>query len=92
MTSVISELGFVCPKCRVPMDDGWEVLAVGELHQLTCQCCHTRFYGLIVECDACGSEDFITSGSKIDPETIDCSSCGHRNCLGGADDDEETCL
>ena len=26
MTKVISELGLVCPKCSVPMDDDWEVL------------------------------------------------------------------
>ena len=89
MTNVISELGLVCPKCGVPTRDGWEVLAAGELHQLTCQCCRQQFYGLIVECDACGSEDFIASDSKIDPETIACSSCGHRNHRSGAGDEEE---
>lgn len=91
MSNVISELGFLCPKCSVPMEDGWEVLAAGEVHRLTCQCCGTEFDGLIVECLACGAEDFITSVSEIDPEEIACSSCGHRIRPSGADD-EESCF
>ena len=90
MTNVISELGLVCPKCSVPLDDSWEVLAAGETHRLSCQYCHAQFSGLIVECDACGSEDFITSVSQIDPETVACSSCGHRNYQSGVGDDEES--
>jgi hypothetical protein len=88
MTNVISELGFFCPKCSVPAEDCWEVLAAGEIHRLTCQCCGAEFNGLIVECDACGAEDFITSISIIDPEAIVCSSCGHHNRPSGADDEE----
>lgn len=92
MTNVGSDLGFVCPRCGIPMVDGWEVLAEGEVHRLTCQFCRTQFDGLIVECEACGSDDFIASLSEIDSVTIACSACGHRNRPRGADNDEESCL
>lgn len=88
MASATCELGFLCPKCGVPMEDCWEILAAGEVHRLTCQCCGAVFNGLIVECDACGAEDFISSTSEIDAEGIACSSCGHRNHRDGADDEE----
>ena len=74
------------------MEDGWEVLAEGEVHRLTCQFCRAQFDGLIVECEACGSDDFVTNVSGIDPETITCSACGHSNRPRGADDDEESYL
>ena len=44
---------FVCPRCSIPMEDGWELLAEGEIHRIKCQACHVNFNALIVECEAC---------------------------------------
>ena len=83
-------LGFVCPRCSIPMADGWEVLAEGEVHHVTCQFCRTKFKALLVECNACGSDEFVSSLTDIDQESVVCSKCGHHNHRGEVDDGEDS--
>ena len=74
------------------MEDGWEFLAEGEVHQMTCQFCRAKFNALLVECYSCGSDEFVTSLTDIDSADVVCSSCGHSNYRDGVDDGEETGL
>lgn len=85
-------LGFVCPRCSIPLADGWEVLAEGEVHHITCQFCRVGFEALLVECDACGADEFVVSLTEIDQDGVVCSSCGHSNHRGGVDDGEDADL
>jgi predicted nucleic-acid-binding Zn-ribbon protein len=86
----IEHRGFVCPRCSIPMADGWEVLAEGEVHHVTCQFCHTKFEALLVECNACGSDEFVSSLTDIDQESVVCSKCGHHNYRGEVDGGEDS--
>jgi hypothetical protein len=83
---------FVCPRCSIPMADGWEFLSEGEVHRITCQFCRIPFKALLVECDACGSDEFVTSLTDIDPARVVCSKCGHSNHRSGVDDGEDVSL
>jgi hypothetical protein len=74
------------------MDDGWELLSEGEVHHLTCQFCRTSFEALLVECESCGSDEFVTSTTNIDPANVICSECGHSNYRDGVGDDEDARL
>jgi hypothetical protein len=74
------------------MDDGWELLAEGEVHRVTCQFCRVNFQALLVECEACGSDEFVTSLTDIDPASVTCSKCGHSNYRGGIGDGENVNL
>jgi hypothetical protein len=83
---------FVCPRCSIPMEDGWELLAEGEIHHITCQACRINFNALIVECEACASDEFVTSLTDIDPKNVFCSKCGHSNYRDGGGDGEDAFL
>ncbi len=70
---------FTCPRCSIPIEDGWELLAEGEVHHIVCQACKVNYNALIVECEACASDEVVTSLTSIDPENVICSNCGHSN-------------
>ncbi|OXC71735.1 hypothetical protein BSU04_45630 [Caballeronia sordidicola] len=50
------------------------------------------FDALLVECEACGSDEFVTSLTDIDPASVTCSKCGYSDYRGGIGDGEDVNL
>ena len=85
-------LSIVCPACGAVFgEDGWEVLAEKEVHQITCPTCRSVFFTSWFECDSCVADNLISSLSAQDCLDRRCKKCGyHLDDIG--EDHEESHL
>ncbi len=77
-------ISIVCPACgNIFGDDPWDCLPEDEVHQLTCQACRAQFFMSLFECEACVSDNVITSMLSNDCVDRTCRKCGfHPGAIG----------
>lgn len=75
-----SVLQVVCPQCGHAEIDDLELLAIDEIHALTCEVCACRFHLALFECAHCGEETVFAQVPVPTPAEIRsacCRRCGH---------------
>jgi transcription elongation factor Elf1 len=72
-----SALQVICPQCGHADVDDLELLAIDEVHALTCEACARRFHLALFECAHCGEETVFVRASVPTPAEIRSASCRH---------------
>lgn len=86
-TPTDSALRVVCPRCEHSEVDDLELLAIDEVHALTCEVCACRFHLALFECAHCGEETIFVQASVPTPAEMRAISC--RHCGQPLQDDEQ---
>ena len=66
-----------CPGCALTVEDDFELLDTGELHQIVCERCHGSYYLLLFECDKCLSDNAISWLAKSGAPVLSQVACHH---------------
>jgi hypothetical protein len=73
------DFGIVCPNCGADHgEDGWEVLAENEVHEMMCQTCRAVFFTALFECRACVADNVISSLTQQVCFDRTCGQCGYH--------------
>jgi transcription elongation factor Elf1 len=78
-------LQVICPRCGHAEIDDLELLAIDEVHALTCEVCACRFHLALFECAHCGEETIFAQVSVPTPAEMRSACC--RRCSHPLHDD-----